>query len=120
MPRAFLRRSDVCVPSRRLRRSIAAKPKPTPSAVEPSSDLIHKVKSKNISKLKACLGNAISDAQFNFLTIPLLTIRRSLPGKEGADRFYEAVDVVALRFDFDLQTIVPGCLRCDWANAGNF
>src|SRR6266705_3443130 len=38
MPRAFSRRYAVCAPSRRLHKSIAAKQKPTPSAVEPSSD----------------------------------------------------------------------------------
>src|SRR4029450_2556698 len=119
MPRAFSRRSAVCAPSRRRRRSIAAKPKPTPSAVEPSSDLIHKVKKLKYYKVKGCLGKAVSDAQFNFLPFKLLTFRSSLPGKEVANCFYQTVNVVALCFDFDLQTVVARSLRRDWANAGN-
>src|SRR4029453_15248497 len=85
-------------PSQKHRRN--AKPKPTPSAVEPSSDLIHKVKKLKYYKVKGCLGKAVSDGQFNFLPFKLLTFRSSLPGKEVANCFYQTVNVVRFCFDF--------------------
>src|SRR5438093_13761156 len=118
MPRVFSRRSAVCAPSRRLHKSIAAKQKPTRSAVERSSDSTRPDNFRlPTPKFFVCLRPdvRVADCEIGYV----LTLFRCISGSiKVANCMNQSLDVVPPRFDIDCYTVIARSLCCDWNYAG--